>query len=354
MRALTFHGPEDIRHETVADPRLESLTDVIVRVTQAAICGSDLHVYFGRERGLDPGTVMGHEFLGEVIEVGSGVRGLSVGDRVVSPFTTNCGTCFYCLQGLTCRCEQGQLFGWVQSSNGLHGAQAEFVRVPLADSSLVKLPDGISESEALFAGDILATGMFAADLAEIQIDSTVVVVGCGPVGLMAAIAAQEKNPVRVYAVDSISERLQLAQGLGATPLSLSSNGSADLVIQTILDVTNGRGADAVLEVVGSPAALRLAYDLIRPGGVIASVGVHTETHLEFSPLEAYDKNLTYRTGRCPARKYMEDILQLVQAERYDLASIVSHRLPLSQGPEGYRIFAHKLDRCTKVVLTPEG
>jgi threonine dehydrogenase-like Zn-dependent dehydrogenase len=362
LRALTFNGPEDIRHERVADPHIEDSTDVVVRVTQSAICGSDLHVYFGRETGLDPGTVMGHEFLGEIVEIGPAVSTLSVADRVVSPFTTNCGKCFYCLTGLTCRCEYGQLFGWVEGNSGLHGAQAEFVRVPLADSSLVRLPAGISETEALFAGDIMATGMFAADLAEIQVGSTIAVVGCGPVGLMAVIAAQEKRPERVFAIDSIAERLRLAEKLGATPLDLAkcrppigssektSTDSPIGVIEAIRDATEGRGADAVLEVVGSPAAIRLAYDLVRPGGVIASVGVHSEPHLDFSPLEAYDKNLTYRTGRCPARKYMEEILRVVQSQRYDLASIVSHRLPLAEGTEGYRIFAHKLDKCTKVVL----
>ena len=216
----------------------------------------------------------------------------------------------------------------------------------------MKLPSGISEGEALFAGDIMATGMFAADLATIQPGSVVAVVGCGPVGLMAAIAAQEKMPARVFSIDMVPERLQLAEKLGATPLALSSDGASEEVLETIGNATAGRGADAVLEVVGSPSALRLAYDVVRPGGVIASVGVHTEAHLEFSPLEAYDKNLTYRTGRCPARKYMDEILQMVQAKKYDLASIVSHRMPLSQGPEGYRIFAHKLDHCTKVVLDP--
>jgi 2-desacetyl-2-hydroxyethyl bacteriochlorophyllide A dehydrogenase len=349
MKALTFQGMESVGHETVPDPRIEDPGDVVVRVECAGICGSDLHVYHGRETGLDLGTVMGHEFVGEIVEAGAEVRGIVAGDRVVSPFTTSCGRCFYCSRGLTARCAAGRLFGWVEHGVGLHGCQAEYVRVPLAGSTLVKVPEGISAEPALFAGDVLSTGYFCADLAGIEPGSVVVVLGCGPVGLMAAIGAQDLNAGRVFAVDAVAERLELAKRFGAEPLDLASD-----PVSAVLEATEGRGADAVLEVVGSPEATRLAVDLVRPGGSIAAAGVHTERHFAFSPVEAYDKNLTYRAGRCPARHYMERVLPIVESEKYDLASVISHRLPLAEGARGYDIFARKLDGCTKVILTPPG
>jgi threonine dehydrogenase-like Zn-dependent dehydrogenase len=347
MKALTFQGVETIRHETVPDPRIEGPGDVVVRVECAGICGSDLHVYHGRETGLDLGTVMGHEFVGEVVEAGPDVRGFPVGGRVVSPFTTSCGSCFYCRRGLTARCAQGELFGWVERGAGLHGCQAEYVRVPLADSTLVPVPEGAPVEETLFAGDVLSTGYFCADLAAIEAGDVVGVLGCGPVGLMAVVGAWELGAGRVLAVDSVAERLALAERYGAEPIDLTGD-----PVSTVRDATEGRGADAALEVVGSPEATRLAADLVRPGGTIAAVGVHTESQFAFSPVEAYDKNLTYRAGRCPARHYMERVLPIVNAGKYDLAAVISHRLPLGEGRRGYDIFARKLDGCTKVVLTP--
>lgn len=347
MKALTFQGIETVRHEAVPDPRIEDTGDVIVRVECAGICGSDLHVYHGRETGLDLGTVMGHEFVGEVVDAGREVREFSAGDRVVSPFTTSCGTCFYCTRGLTARCTEGQLFGWVERGAGLQGCQAEYLRVPLADSTLVAAPDGASAEATLFAGDVLSTGYFCADLAGIEPGAVVVVLGCGPVGLMAVIGARELGAGRLFAVDSLAERLALAGRFGAEPLDLGGD-----PVSAVLEATDGRGADAVLEVVGSPEATRLAIDIARPGGTIAAVGVHTEKQFAFSPVEAYDKNLTYRAGRCPARRYMDRVLPVVEAGSYDLEAVVSHRLPLEEGPRGYEIFAQKLDGCTKVVLTP--
>ena len=348
MKALTFQGIEEIAYDSVPDPRPEAPGDAIVRVEIAGLCGSDLHVYHGRERGLDAGTVLGHELVGEVVEVGSGVRAFRVGDPVVSPFTTSCGGCFYCRRGLTARCEQGQLFGWVEGGEGLHGAQAELVRVPLADSTLVRVPDGAPAEEALFAGDILATGLFAADLAAVEAGSTVAVVGCGPVGMMAVLAAREAGAATVYAIDSLPERLGLVERLGAQGLDFTQ---ADAVAE-LRAATEGRGADSVLEAVGSPEATRLAADLVRPGGTIAAVGVHTEEQLAFSPLEAYDKNLSYRAGRCPARHYMERALAIVEQGKYDLASLISHRLPLAEGVHAYDLFARRAEGCTKVILRP--
>jgi threonine dehydrogenase-like Zn-dependent dehydrogenase len=348
MKALTFAGRADVRVESVAEPLLQAPTDAIVGVHLTAVCGSDLHVYHERETGLDPGTTLGHEFVGEILETGSGVLTLRPGDRVACPFTTNCGRCFYCRRGLTCRCVDGQLFGWVAAGQGLQGTQAERVRVPLADSTLLKLPDAVGDEEGLLLGDVLPTGWFCADLAGVDSSGVYVVVGCGPVGLMAVASARQRDAAQILAIDSVPERLRLARQLGARPLDFRAESPVDAV----RELTEGRGADAVLEIVGSPAATRLAVDLVRPGGIVASVGVHTETQFAFTPVEAYDKNLTYRAGRCPARHYMERLLPLVEQGRFPLRSLVSHRLPLADGPRAYRLFDAKQDGCTKVLLKP--
>ena len=345
MKGLTLHAPRDLRWETVPDPELQGPGEALVRVRRSALCGSDLHVWHGRETGLDAGTVLGHEFLGEVVEVGAEVD-LAVGTRVISPFTTSCGECFYCERGLTSRCERGELFGWVEGGRGLHGAQAEYVRVPLADSTLVPVDDSLDEEEALFAGDVLATGFFCAASGGVGAHTTVAVVGCGPVGLFAVVGAREQGAERVYAIDSVPERLELARGFGAIPLDRSA---ADPV-EVLRDATDGRGADVVLEAVGSPGASRLAVDLVRPGGTISAAGVHTEQHFAFSPGEAYDKNLCYRAGRCPARHWMPRLLELVASGRVPLGSIISHRLALEEGPRAYELFDGKQDGCTKVVF----
>lgn len=349
MKALTFQGKQAIRYETVADPSILEPTDAIVKVQLTAICGSDLHVYHERETGLDCGTVMGHEFVGEVMAVGKAVQWLKKGDSVVSPFTTNCGQCYYCTIGLTCRCEYGQLFGWVQDGHGLHGAQAEYVRVPFADHTLVNFATHIPAKEALFTGDIFSTGYYCADMANIQKGGTYVVVGCGPVGLMAVIGAKELGAKRLYAIDSVAERLAQAETFGAIPLNYQQQDAKSV----ILKATKGRGADAVMEAVGSPAASRLAYELVRAGGIISTVGVHTSEQFAFSPVAAYDKNLTFKIGRCPARFYMSSLLDVVLAERkYNLSSIITHELPLSEGVNAYDIFDQKKEGCLKVVLRP--
>ena len=186
MKALTFTGLQQISFETIPDPEIISPGDAIVRVKRCAICGSDLHVFYGREQGIDHHTAMGHEFTGEVVEVGRDVKSLRKGDHVMSPFTTSCGQCFYCVRGLTCRCVNSQLFGWVENGSGLQGGQSEYVRVPMADGTLVKIPEGVTVDEALMMGDILSTGFYCAKQARVKPKETHVVIGCGPVGLMAA------------------------------------------------------------------------------------------------------------------------------------------------------------------------
>jgi threonine dehydrogenase-like Zn-dependent dehydrogenase len=350
MKAVTFRGEGRVEVEAVPDPRIEAPSDAIVRVAVTAICGSDLHVFRARERGIETGTVMGHEFLGEVVEMGPDVRKLKAGDTVVAPFTTSCSDCVYCRMGLTCRCVRGQLFGWIENGRGLDGAQAEYVRVPLADTTLVKLPEDVASNEesALFLGDILSTGFFCADLAGAAREGTYAVIGCGPVGLFAILGARELGAERIFAIDVVPERLALAERFGASPLDVRTIDAGEI----LKEASAGRGADAILEAVGSPEASRLAIDLVRPGGVIAAVGVHTEAAFAFSPTEAYNKNLTYRAGRCPARIYIDRLLPLVRSRKYDLGSIISHRMRLADGPEGYHIFEKKLQGCTKVLLRP--
>jgi len=348
VRALLFAGVGQIAHATVPDPGIAAPGDAIVRVRVAAVCGSDLHVYRGVEAGLDLGTVMGHEFAGEVVATGAGVARFRPGDLVVSPFTTSCGACFYCRAGLTSRCAAGQLFGWVEAGRGLHGAQAELVRVPLADSTLARVPEGAPLDTAVFAGDVLATGWFGAASAGAAPGAVVAVVGCGAVGLMAVVAARELGAARIFAVDAVPERLALAARWGAEPVDFQQKDAA----ARLREATEGRGADAVVEAVGSPQASRLAFDLARPGGTLAAVGVHTEPHLAFAPGEAYDKNLTYRAGRAPVRRDLDRLLPLATSGRYDLAVLVSHRLPLAEGPRGYDLFDRRAEGCTKVLLLP--
>jgi 2-desacetyl-2-hydroxyethyl bacteriochlorophyllide A dehydrogenase len=348
MRAITFRSVRDVVMQEVADAAVRDANDVVVRVQLAAICGSDLHPYLGRETGLDVGTVMGHEFLGEVTAVGSAVENLAVGDRVVSAFSTSCGTCFYCQRGLTARCSLGELFGWVQGGRGLHGGQAELVRVPLADATLVKVPDGARDEDALLAGDVLSTGYFCARLGNIEAGDVVAVVGAGPVGICAAIAAKQLGASQVFSLDLEPVRLALAASYGVAPI-LASDANALIQLQ---DATAGRGVDVVLECVGSEAATRTAFELARPGATIAAAGVHCEPHFAFSPGEAYDKNLTYRAGRCSARAMMDETMQLVAARRWELGKLFSHRLPFEEAARGYEMFARRLDGCTKVLLVP--
>lgn len=348
MQALTFGGVETILHQSIADPRVLQATDAIVQITMAGICGSDLHVYHGRETGLDEGTVMGHEFTGVVVETGNAVKKFRKGSKVLSPFTTSCGECFYCCIGLTCRCEKGNLFGWVQDSHGLHGAQAQFIRVPMADSTLVPLSNDLNEEKGLLLGDIFSTGYFCADNAGINDKGVYVVIGCGPVGLMTIVAARHLGAQKLFAVDFMADRLSKAEYFGAIPL----NPVQMDIKSAIANATGGRGADAVMEVVGNPDALRLAIDLLRPGGTISSAGVHSAKNFSFSPGEAYDKNLVYKIGRCPARYYAEKLLREEVVQRYDIESIITHRFELKQGARAYEIFDRKIEHCIKPVLLP--
>lgn len=348
MKAITWQGLRDVRCSEAPEPRIADDRDAIVAVELAGLCGSDLHVWHGRETGLDAGTVMGHECIGHVAEVGTAVTRFHRGDRVAVPFTTSCGMCRFCASGLSARCVHGQLFGWVEKGRGLHGAQAARVRVPLADGTLCRIPGDLDARAALLLCDVLPTGQFGALQAGVGAGGTFAVIGCGPVGLMAIAAAREMGGERLYAVDAVEARLSFAARLGAIAVDARRESAREVVSAA----TEGRGADAVIEAVGSPEAGRLAWELVRPGGTIAAVGVHHEAAFPFSPAQAYDRNLTYRIGRCPARSLMEGLIPLAQRKAAALAELVTHRLTLEAGVEAYAAFDVKRDGCIKVAFEP--
>lgn len=345
MQGVCFQGVEEVACLEVEDPRILEPRDAIVKVSLAGLCGSDLHVYYGRETGIDRGTVMGHEFVGTVVEVGAEVDGMAVGDRVFAPFTTNCGTCFYCSRGLTARCLSGQLFGWREGGEGLHGGQSEYVRVPLADGTLKVIPPTVSDASALLLGDNFSTGFYCAEMAEIESDGTYVVVGCGTVGLLSIIAARYLGARTIYALDPIAARRQEAEALGAKALGCDEGD-----IREILDATDGRGADGVMELVGLPDAQSLAYRVLRPGGIMSVVGCHCTEHFAFSPVDAFDKNLTYRTGRCSARHYMDRLTDRVADGTFQLDDFVSRRFAVEDCVEAYDVFSHRKDGCLKAAI----
>ncbi|MFT5303684.1 MAG: alcohol dehydrogenase [Mariniblastus sp.] len=345
MKGVCFQNIESIACLDLPDPTILDPHDAIVQVSLAGLCGSDLHAYFGRETGLDAGTVMGHEFVGTVVEVGTAVSRISVGHRVNAPFTSNCGDCFYCEQGLTARCVSGQLFGWRERGQGLHGGQSEFVRVPLADGTLKQIPESISDASALLLGDNFSTGFYCAEMADVKPDGVYVVVGCGTVGLLCILAAQHMGATKIYALDPIPERRHEAESLGAIGLDVDES-----AIEKVFSATDGRGADAVMELVGLPAAQKLAYRLLRPGGIMSVVGCHCTEHFSFSPVDAFDKNLTYRTGRCSARWYMDRLTDLVADGTFQLDSFVSRRFGVSDAVEAYDVFSNRKDGCLKAAI----
>ncbi len=345
MHGVCLVAPGEVVWREVPDPRIEATTDAIVAVELAGLCGSDLHPFFGRERGLDPGTVMGHEFVGRVLEVGGDVVSVRPGDRVYAPFSTSCRQCAACLSGLTSRCEHGQLFGWISGGAGLHGGQAERVRVPLADGTLKVVPAGLSSEAALLLGDNFSTACFCADLAAIQPDGVTVIIGCGSVGLLGIMAARLHGAGQVVAIDPVPERRARAAALGALPLEPGEG-----AVAAIRALGGGQGAHSVMELVGLPAAQRLAWDVLRPGGVMAVIGCHCTPGFAFSPAEAYDKNLTYRTGRCPARHYMDQMTGRVQRELPQITQVITHRFAPTACVQAYDVFAHQRDGCIKAVF----
>ncbi|KAK2737972.1 hypothetical protein FQN57_007326 [Myotisia sp. PD_48] len=340
MNAVIFKGPYKVAVEKRPIPKIQDPQDIIVKVTLTALCGrenqSELHVYRGHQPSGD-GYIMGHEWTGIVVEVGSGVKTLKPGDKVVSPFTSSCGDCFYCNTGCSSRCSKSQLLG----SAMLDGGQAEYVRMPLADGTVMKAPAGINDHSLVLMADIFPTGYFAAnnglkDFTKEQLsEMTVVLIGCGPVGLCALINAAEYQPKHLLAIDSVPSRLDLAKSLGAEPWNYQTD--RDGLDRRVKEVTNGRGADVVIEVVGLSPALRMGFDLLRPWGLISSVGVHNG-EIPWTGNEAYVKNLRVQMGRCPVRSIFPEALAVLEKKQHLLGFMADKIMPLTQAVEAYDIF----------------
>jgi threonine dehydrogenase-like Zn-dependent dehydrogenase len=396
MKALCWYGKHDVRVEDVEEPKLVNQHDAIVRVTATAICGSDLHLYNGLNPTMRKGDVLGHEFMGEVAEVGRDVRNLAVGDRVVVPFAIACGRCFFCSRELTSLCDNTNpnaamaealfgfstagLFGYSHLTGGYAGGQAEYVRVPFADVGPLKVPEGVADEQALFLSDILPTGYMAAENCDIQPGDTVAVWGCGPVGQFAIRSAMLLGAERVIAIDRVPERLQLAerasQEFRGIPVETIDYEEQRDVTEILKQMTAGRGPDSCIDAVGleahgtgllaiydrvkqgmrletdNPWVLRQAIQACRKGGTVSVPGVYAGFADKF-PVGAFmEKGLTMRTGQTHVHRYLKPLLEAITEERIDPTVVISHRMSLEDAPHGYEIFEAKQDHCIKVVMTP--
>lgn len=346
MKALRYYGTRDIRHESMDDPVLESDRDVIVKVDACSICGSDLHIYHGHGFSEDTGFCVGHEAVGEVVEVGRGVHRLKSGDKVMIPAAVGCGACRACLSGVVNLCENGQS-GCYGLSAKLQGSQAEAVRVPAADMNAVKIPEGIDTEQALMMTDAMATAWYGARMADIAPGSSVAVVGLGPIGLMVVDSAFVMGAHVVYAIDPIAERRKLAEEAGAIALH------PDEAMERIKADTHGRKLDCAVEVVGADATVDFALRLVRPRGTVSVIGVQQSRRFAFPLERAFAAGLTFRTGTCSVPEELPALFALVKAGRLRPERYISHRLPLSQGAEAYRMFEAREAGALKMVLRPD-
>lgn len=345
MRAVVYRGIERVEVAEVPDPVLVEPSDAIVRVGLTAICGSDLHLYHGKAP-LEPGDTIGHEAIGVVDAVGSSVKRFAPGDRVVVSFDIACGGCWFCRKGQTQLCEDFGFLGYGVFGGSLGGAQAELLRVPVADVNLLAVPDDLEDDRALFVGDALTTGVYAAALAEIHDGDIVAVVGAGPVGFFCAQAALP-SAASVLALDLDPSRLSIAERIGAIPVDVSARNA-----QTAVDEhTQGRGADVVIEAVGTPAAFERSVDIVRRGGTVVVMGVYTSELVQAQIGVWWVRALQIRfAGTTPVHAWWERAMAEVQAGRLDPLPIVSHRLPLDEAVHGYELFDTR--QATKVLLRP--
>lgn len=346
MRAVVFSEVGQVVVREVPDAVVEDPRDAVVRVTRAAICGSDLHFLHGKAP-LDPGATMGHEAVGVVEQVGSGVERFRPGDRVVVAFDIACGGCWFCRRGQTQLCDDFRNLGAGIFGGDLGGAQAEMVRVPAADVNLLGLPDDVQDERALFVGDVLTTGVYAAGIAGIHSGDTAAVIGAGPVGFFASQAARAAGAGTVVVLDQDPARLDAAARVGAIPVNITERNA----VMALAERTDGRGADVVIEAVGHPTAFASAIDVVRRGGIVTVIGMYTSESVEIPIGIWWTRALDVRFGGlCPVHAWWQRALADVTAGRIDPLPIVSHRLPLDEAPLGYRLFDER--RATKVVLTP--
>ncbi len=346
MKAIVLHGTHDVRVESVADAALRDARGAVVRVTRSSICGSDLHLYHGLVPTM-PGTVVGHECVGVVEEVGSDVRRFRKGDRVLVPGVIGCGDCEPCRAGYAVGCVNfiNKVYGITPD---LPGGQAEAISVPNADANLWPTPSDFDDESVLFLTDILPTGYYAAENAAIKPGDTVAVIGCGPVGLFALQCAQLYGPSQVLAIDKVGYRLEQARALGATPIDAATQN----VAAAVLEATDGRGVHAAIEAVGAPETVHLAFELVRTGGVISVVGVLLQMDFPFPMGMALMKDLTFRIGLVNVQRFLPSLIPLVRSGRIEPKSLISHRMELSRGAEAYEMFAQRRDGCLKIALVP--
>ncbi|MDO8616655.1 MAG: alcohol dehydrogenase family protein [Dehalococcoidia bacterium] len=344
MKAATFQGAFKIEVKDVDDPKIQEPNDAILKVTAAGICGSDMHAYDGRMPLPPTGWIIGHEYIGEVVEVGPGVKNFKPGDRAVGSFVSACGECWYCQKGWPSVCTRAQTIGFFM----VPGAQAEYLRVPNAHFTLAKVPDNVSDEKGIFVGDIFSTGYFCADRGEIQPGDVVAVVGSGPVGLFAQMAALTFDPKVVLAIDSMPERLAMSRKIGAVPVDMKNEDAVSVVRQH----SEGRGADVVLEAVGYAESLKSCFSYVRPAGIISAVGMYTEPEFPFPMFQAFLRDLTFKIGMCPVERYMGKLLGLISEGKVDPSIIITHTLPLAEAARGYDIFHHRTENCIKILLKP--
>lgn len=388
MKAVCWHGANDVRVDNVPDPTIINPRDAIVKITSTAICGSDLHLYNGYIPTMQSGDILGHEFMGEVVEVGSEVKNLKKGDRAVIPFTISCGSCFFCNRDLWSLCDNSNpnagfaekiyghspagLFGYSHLTGGYAGGQAEYARVPFADVGPLKIPDGLSDEQVLFLTDIFPTGYMAAENCNIQPGDTVAVWGCGPVGQFAIRSAFMLGADRVIAIDRVPERLQMAAAAKAEIINYEEIDAGEAVTE----MTGGRGPDSCIDAVGMeahgtgldalydkakqavrlesdrPTALRQVILACRKGGTVSIPGVYGG-FVDKVPLgAAFNKGLTMKMGQTHVHRYLRPLLDRVQKGEIDPSFVITHRMNLSEAPHAYETFKHKKDNCIKVVLKP--
>jgi threonine dehydrogenase-like Zn-dependent dehydrogenase len=380
MRALTYQGPYRVKVETKPDPSIEHPQDVVLKVTRSAICGSDLHLLHGLIADTRVGCTFGHEFVGVVEEAGREVKNLRKGDRVVVPFNISCGSCFYCQRGLTALCESSNpssdlasgVYGYSHTTGGYEGGQAEYVRVPFADVGPMKVPDDMDDESVLFLSDILPTGYQGAEMGEIKAGETVVVFGCGPVGLFAMKSAWLLGAGRVIAVDHVQYRLAFAEQYAKVE-TVNFKEAGDVVMH-LREMCGGRGPDVCIDAVGmeaegsmmhkllglakmeagAPTAINWSIDTVRKGGNVSIIGVYGPPWNLINIGTAMNKGLTLRMNQCNVRRYMPHLLEHIRAGRIDAKGIITHRFPLEDAPHAYHLFAQKQDGCIKCVLAPHG
>jgi threonine dehydrogenase-like Zn-dependent dehydrogenase len=389
MKANVWAGRNKVEVRDVPDPRIVDPQDAIVRITSTAVCGSDLHLYDGYIPTVMPGDVLGHEFMGEVVEVGPAVRDTKVGDRVVVPFPIACGSCWSCRQGFFAACENtnpnawmaeklwghspGGIYGYSHLTGGYPGGQAEYARVPFADVNPLRVPDGLSDEQVLFLSDILPTGYMGAEMCDIQPGETVAVWGAGPVGQFAIVSARLLGAERVIAIDRFDARLSMAARHGGAE---TIHYEQQDVLETLREMTGGRGPDKVIDAVGMeahspridyaydrvkqavrletdrPNALREAIMAVRNGGTVSVIGVYGGVVDKFPIGSVMNRGLTIRAGQCHVQRYMRPLLDRIEAGQLDPTFVITHRMPLEQAPIGYELFKEKQDGCVKVVLRP--